>query len=80
MKCNNIAVSEYKQLQNEDDDVPWFCLRCTKVVFPFGQLDNEELSNLFNFDSPSWVDTAQSFVSTLVTLKINFDVICLFET
>ena len=64
IKCNNISVSEYKKLQNEGHDVPWFCLRCTMVMFPFSQLENEELSNLFNFDFPSWVDSAPSFEIT----------------
>ena len=52
VKCNNISNSEYVELQNEADDVPWFCLQCTKIMFPFGQLDNDELLNLYDFDFP----------------------------
>ena len=61
IKCNNISVSEYRGLQNESDNVPWFCIKCTKLVFPFGSLDTEELSNLYDFDVPSFVDSALSF-------------------
>ncbi len=56
MKCNDVPVSEYELLEKEPDYVPWFCLNCTKFMFPFGLLENEELSNLYDFDLPSWVD------------------------
>ena len=46
IRCNNISNSEYKELQKEPGNVPWFCLNCTADMFPFGSLDNEELSNL----------------------------------
>ena len=61
IRCNNISNSEYNELQSEADDVPWFCLNCTIIMFPFGQLDNDELSNLHDFDSPSFVDSMPSF-------------------
>ena len=64
IKCNNISLTEYKVLQEEPDDVPWFCLKCTMVMFPFGQLENEELSNLYDFDFPSFVDSVPSFEIT----------------
>ena len=64
IKCNNISNSEYEELQNEADDVPWFCLKCTLIMFPFGQLDNDELSNLYDFDFPSFVDSMPSFQIT----------------
>ena len=51
-------------LQKEPDDVPWFCLKCTMVMFPFGQLENGELSNLYDFDFPSFVDSVPSFEIT----------------
>ena len=51
-------------LQKESDDVPWLCLKCTMVMFPFGQLENEELSNLYDFDFPSFVDSVPSFEIT----------------
>ena len=57
VKCNDISNPEYKELQKEPDDVPWFCLNCTKIMFPFGQLDNNELINLYDFDFPSFVDS-----------------------
>ena len=64
LKCNNISIPEYNKLQDEADDVPWFCLNCTKIMFPFGQLDNEELLNLHGCDIPSWVDSVPSFKIT----------------
>ena len=64
IKCNDISNSEYKELQKEPDDVPWFCLNCTKMMFPFGQLDNNELINLYDFDFPSFVDSLPSFEIT----------------
>ena len=56
MKCNNISNSEYIELRKEADDVPWFFSHCTKIMFPFGQLDNAELFNFYNFDFPSFFD------------------------
>ena len=41
MKCNDISASEYKELENEHDDVPWFCKKCTTEMFPFGSLAND---------------------------------------
>ena len=57
----NISNNE---LQKEADNVPWFCLNCTIIIFPFGQLDNDELSNLHDFDFPSFVDSMPSFEIT----------------
>ena len=64
IKCNNISVSEYVQLQNEPDDVPWFCKKCTMDMFPFGLLTNEEFLGLCDFDLPSFIDSAPSFEIT----------------
>ncbi len=68
IKCNNISVSEYEALSNEPDDVPWFCINCSinynKSIFPFGSIENEPLSYLFDFDKPSVVDSLPSFEIT----------------
>ena len=64
IRCNNISNSEYNELQKEADDVPLFCLNCTIIIFPFGQLDNDELSNLHDFDFASFVDSMPSFEIT----------------
>ena len=61
VKCNNISNFEYVELQNETDEVPWFCLQCTKIMSPFGRLDNDELSNLNHFDIPTFLDSMPSF-------------------
>ena len=70
IKCTNISVAEYEGLQKEPDDVPWFCPMCTAVMFPFGSLDTNELSNLYNYDFPSWADSEPSFeiTSSLINL------------
>ena len=36
----------------------------TKIMFPFGQLDNDELSILYDFDFPSFLDSMPSFEIT----------------
>ena len=70
IKCNNISNSQYLDFQNEADDVLWFCLQCTKIMFPFGQLDNEELLNLYDFDLPSVLDSMPSFEITSSLLNL----------
>ena len=72
IRCNNISVKEYKELQKKLENVPWVCLKCTEIISPFGSVDNEELSNLNNFDFPSFVDSAPSFeiTSGLINLPI----------
>ena len=64
IRCNNISNSEHEELQKEPDDVPWFCLKCTAVMFPFGSLDNEELCSLNEFDFPSFIDSMPPFEIT----------------
>ena len=64
IRCNEISVSEYNKLVNECDDIPWFCLSCTKTMFPFGSLEKEELLNLHDNNFPSWVDSMPSFEIT----------------
>ena len=48
--------------------VSWFCINCTityhESIFPFGSIENEALSNLFNFDNSSVVDSLPSFEIT----------------
>ena len=70
LKCNGISASEYKELEKEPDDVSWFCKTCTTEMFPFGPLENDELLGLYNFDLPSFVDSAPSFeiISNLTNL------------
>eukprot|EP00794_Sanderia_malayensis_P008404 gene8404-9304_t len=61
IKCNDISPAEYKVYQDESDNVAWFCMKCTEALFPFGSLEFEELSHLYDFDLPSFVDSALSF-------------------
>ena len=60
-KCNNITATEYKKLEKEPDDVPWFCKLCIKDMFPYSSLANEDLLGLYDFDFPSFVDSKPSF-------------------
>ena len=64
IRCNETSVSEYNELVKECDDIPWFCLSCTKTMFPFGSLEKEELLNLHDNNFPSWVDSMPSFEIT----------------
>ena len=61
IKCNNITATEYKKLEKEPDDVPWFCKLCINDMFPFSSLANEDLSGLYDFDLPSFVDSTPPF-------------------
>ena len=63
-KCNDISASEYTELENEPDDVSWFCKNCTTDMFPFGSLANDEFLGLRDFDLPSFIDSAPSFEVT----------------
>ena len=66
--CSEVSPSEYKTLADEPDEVPWFCKKCTiadrESIFPFGTVENEILSDLFELDKPSVVDSLPSFEIT----------------
>ena len=69
IKCNDISVLEYEKLLNDQSNgVSWFCKNCIiddrALMFPFGAVDNEVLSNLFDIDIPSFVDSVPSFEVT----------------
>lgn len=64
IRCNDLSVQEYEELQREPEHIPWFCLKCTELIFPFGSIENEELINLNNLNFPSFVDSAPSFEIT----------------
>ena len=70
IKCNNTSTLEYLKLVEETDDVSWFCKPCHTIMFPFGSMENEELSNLFSFDVPSFIDFAPSFEITSDLLNL----------
>ena len=66
--CSEVSPSEYKTLADEPDEVPCFCKKCTiadrESIFPFGTVENEILSDLFELDKPSVVDSLPSFEIT----------------
>lgn len=69
IKCNEISVLDYeKLLHDQSNGVPWFCKNCIidnhVSMFPFGIVDNVVLSNLFDLDIPSFVDSLPSFEIT----------------
>ncbi len=64
INCNDISTSEYTELKKEPDDVPWFCKNCTKSMFPFGSLENEELLGISDLDLPSFIDSTPMFEVT----------------
>ena len=66
--CNGIGKSEYTKLMEEDDQVPWYCIRCLILAntetFPFGLLPKTELCDLLGIDLPSQIDLLPSFETT----------------
>ena len=40
IKCNLLNLNDYKRLQN--DTSPFFCIKCTSSIFPFGNITNNE--------------------------------------
>lgn len=70
IKCNNISISDYHELEKENDNISWFYLKCTPVMFPFGTLDNDELLDLYSCSFPSWVDKTPSFQITSELLNL----------
>ena len=64
VRSNNISNSDHEEQQKEPDNVPWFFLKSTTVIFPFGSLDTEELPKLNEFDFPSFLDSMPSFEIT----------------
>ena len=40
IKCNHFNYIGYKYLQG--CNVPWHCLACTTMLFPFGNLNNQK--------------------------------------
>ena len=39
IKCNHLNYIDYKYLQGCNE--PWYCLSCTAMLFPFGNLNNK---------------------------------------
>ena len=48
IKCNNLNYVNYEYLNDNDD--PWFCLKCNSEIFPLGTLNNKTF-NLYIDDS-----------------------------
>ena len=46
IKCNHLNYIEYKYLQ--DCNEPWYCLSCTTMLFPFGNLNNQKFLGFIN--------------------------------
>ena len=45
IKCNHLNYIDYKYLQGCNE--PWYCISCTTMLFPFGNLNNQlHLNNL----------------------------------
>ena len=66
--CSEVSPSECNTLADEPDEVPWFCKKCIiadrESIFPFGRVGNDTLSDLFELDKPSVVDSLPSFEIT----------------
>ena len=46
MKCNHLNYIVYKYLQGCNE--PWYCLSCTTMLFPFGNLNNQKFLGFVN--------------------------------
>ena len=86
--CNGVKDKEYCELQEQDDDIPWFCLPCeiskNAELFPFGLESNLELLDLYSIDILSHLKSLPSYEThsrlskfnptckTLTLMKISF--------
>ena len=65
IKCNKSTKSEYAALIEENEDIPWYCVKCTisegAEMFPFPSLDNNEMSDLHHIDRISLLDLLPSY-------------------
>ena len=54
VNCNGVKEKEYCELQEQDDDMSWFCLPCeiskNAELFPFSLESNLELLDLYSID------------------------------
>ena len=64
IKCNNLNFLDYQYL-NENDD-PWFCLKCNIELFPFGTLNNKTFNQYINSSNIQNKDIDQDNSSNLV--------------
>ena len=46
IKCNHLNYIDYKYLQGCNK--PWHCLFCTTILFPFGNLNNQQFLGFIN--------------------------------
>ena len=46
IKCNHLNYIDYKYLQGCNE--PWYCLSCTTMLFPFGNLNNQKFLGFVN--------------------------------
>ncbi len=57
IECNDISISEYKQLQNESDNIHWVCLYCTvlnnSAIFPFTLVPDSVFQETNDFEISS---------------------------
>ena len=63
--CNGVKDNEYCELQEQDDDIPWFCLPCeiskNAELFCFGLESNLELLDLYSIDILSHLKSLPSY-------------------
>lgn len=53
LKCTNLNLQEYRELEDESDEIPWCCHECILDSVPFSSVSNTELIDLTNLDSES---------------------------
>ena len=48
-KCNYLNYIDYKYLQGSNES--WYCLSCTTMLFPFGNLNYQKFLGFINNNS-----------------------------
>ena len=56
LKCNKLNDTDYNSLKASNE--PWYCISCTNIILPFGNLTNEQFFCItrdidFNFETTS---------------------------
>ena len=75
IKCNHINYTDYKYLQGCNE--PWYCLSCIRMLFPFGNLNNQKFLGFVDNNSDNKNESKNSNSSMI--LKPPPDLALLFK-
>ena len=54
IKCSNLSNSYFQTLSSQNDD--WYCSKCYQYIFPFQDIDNDELLKTFSGTNETYND------------------------